>query len=401
MVTPESLPRALESLQRGKAVVLVVDHVREPYGVVVQAARDVTAASVNRWATDFRGVICAAIGGATASRLGLAPMPGRTPGADTPEFLVSVEARHGVSTGISAPDRMTTLRILGDESATDADVVSPGHIFPVLVQESGVLGRAGEAEGALDLVRLATGADASAYCHILNSEGALAGWIELADVGAATGMPSVLLSDLVHFRMENELFVHVVSEGVVPTDHGPFRVVLYKNELDGLVHPVLVKGDVNGEIPVLARIHSQCLTGDVFHSWRCDCGDQLSSALMAIREHGSGVIVYLRQEGRGIGLLNKVRAYALQDRGMDTVDANLELGFDADQRSFVAAAKIFRDLGAKKLRLMTNNAQKIAEMRDFGLEVVERIPLPTPPRTENLGYLRTKKDRLGHLLDLE
>ncbi|NUN13764.1 MAG: GTP cyclohydrolase II [Myxococcales bacterium] len=401
MVRPESLPQAVERLKRGGTAVLIVDNTREPYGVIMQAARDVTASSVNLWATEFRGVICVAIGEKTANRLSLPPMPGRTSGADSPEFLVSVEARRGVSTGISAPDRMATLHILADESATETDIVSPGHIFPVLVRNSGVLGRASEAEGAHDLVRIATGADAAAYCHILNVEGLLAGSSELVSISTSHDIPIVYLSDLVHYRMENELFVHVVSEGVVPTDHGPFRVLLYKNELDGLVHPVLIKGEMDDNTPVLARIHSQCLTGDVFHSWRCDCGDQLSGALTAIREHGSGVIIYLRQEGRGIGLPNKVRAYALQDRGKDTVDANLELGFDADHRSFVAAAQIFRDLGIKKLRLMTNNAQKIAEMFDFGLDVVERIALPTPPRNENLGYLRTKKDRLGHLLDLK
>ena len=305
-----------------------------------------------------------------------------------------------VTTGISTADRARTIQVLADPGATPADLVSPGHIFPARAHASGVVLRPAAAEACVDLARMA-GKEACGYwCSILDEEGAVASSEAVQALAKEHGIPFLTMSELVRHRLERESFVELTSEGTVAPAFGEFRIAIYRSRIDGTSHPVLVHGDPTAQESVVARIHSQCLTGDVFHSLRCDCGEQLTASLREMAESGSGVLVYLRQEGRGIGLVNKVRAYALQDQGSDTVEANLALGFEADERSFATAAQIFRSLGVRGLRLITTNEHKLEEMASLGLPVRARIALEIPLREENAAYLQTKKERLGHLLDL-
>jgi 3,4-dihydroxy 2-butanone 4-phosphate synthase/GTP cyclohydrolase II len=394
-----TLTRALDALRAGQAIALRddVDGVHGSFLVLAGAKADPEA--VNLLATHALGVLCVALSEEVSERLQLEDMPGGH-GEPLGAFTVSVEARDGVTTGISAADRARTIQVLADPASRPEALVSPGHIFPVRAHAAGVLGKPREAEATVDLMRLAGFEPVGVFAHVLGADGQMVGEDELDALAAQHALVVLPLSALVEHRMEGDVFVRAVGEGILETEHGKARVLVYQNELDGVTHPVFVHGDPVPTEPTLVRIHSQCLTGDVFHSLRCDCGDQLSMALERMGREGTGVLIYLRQEGRGIGLDNKIRAYALQDRGKDTVDANVELGFLPDQRGYVVAAQILRDLGIQKLRLMTNNLRKVREMERYGLEVTERIPAESAPRPENERYLRAKKERLGHLFEL-
>ena len=400
-----TIEEGIAAIARGEMVILIDDHGdrREHGGSVegdlVIAAEEATADAVNFMATHGRGLVCLAITQAQADKLGLALLPRRNSSAGRAWFTVSVEARDGVSTGISAADRARTIEAAIDDESTPEDLVSPGHVFPMRAWNGGVLARTGDAEAAVDLAQLAGRKPAAALCQILNADGAVAGVEDLVRLGQEQGLAVVRLSDLVRYRMEREVFIECIAETPVETAHGEFSLRIYKNRLDGRSHPVLVRGDVSEQEGVLVRIHSQCLTGDVFHSARCDCGEQLDESLAAIAEKGRGVLIYLRQEGRGIGLVNKLKAYALQDRGKDTVEANIELGFVADMREYVVGAQILRHLGTRSVCVITNNPLKIDGLSQFGIKVKGRVPIEMTANESNRQYLRTKKAKLGHLLE--
>jgi 3,4-dihydroxy 2-butanone 4-phosphate synthase/GTP cyclohydrolase II len=369
-------------------------------GHLMASAERVTPDMVNFMARHALGIVSVGLSAERADDLGLNPMAGDGRNSRCEDFTVSVEARKNVSTGISTADRATTIRVLADPGSTVADLVSPGHVFPARAHRGGVVLRPRAAEACVDLARLAGQQPCGVWCAILDAEGAIATQETVQALATEHGLPYVKMSELVRHRLERESFVELASEGTVETAFGEFRLAIYRSRIDGTSHPVLVHGDPTAYESIVARIHSQCLTGDVFHSLRCDCGDQLNESLRKMAEAGCGVLVYLRQEGRGIGLVNKVRAYALQDVGSDTVEANLALGFEADERSFATAAQIFRSLGVRGLKLITNNEHKLKEMESLGIPVTERIALDIPVRAENEAYLRAKKNRLGHLLDL-
>ena len=400
-----SIESGLQAIARGEMVVLIDDHgERRERGMpcegdVVMAAEHVSADAVNFMATHARGLVCVAMPVDRVEQLGLALMPRRNSGTRRAWFTVSVEAREGVSTGISAADRARTIEVLANPHATPDDLVSPGHVFPLRAWTGGVLARPGDAEAGVDLARMAGCQPSAAMCQVLTAEGAAAGGDELEEFARAHGLQVVRLSDLVRWRMEREVFVECVRESLVDTDHGPFTLRIYKNLLDGRHHPVLTAGELSGQPDVLVRIHSQCLTGDVFHSARCDCGEQLDAALSAIADRGQGALIYLRQEGRGIGLVNKIKAYALQDRGKDTVEANLALGFVPDMREYVVGAQILAHLQVKSVALITNNPRKIDGLSQFGVEVSGRVAIEMAANAANRGYLATKKAKLGHLLE--
>jgi 3,4-dihydroxy 2-butanone 4-phosphate synthase/GTP cyclohydrolase II len=393
-----TIEEAIEEIREGRILVVVDDEDRENEGDLVMAADKVTPEAVNFMVTHARGLMCVPMLGdrLDALRLGMMVTENTAPMATA--FTVSVDARRGVTTGISAYDRAVTIRTLVDAQMTAADLVVPGHMFPLRAMEGGVLRRAGHTEAAVDLARLAGCYPAGVICEVLDETGSMARLPQLMELARRHRLKVITIKDLIEYRTQTEKLVRRVASTRLPTDFGEFTAIAYEATVYSRVHFALVMGQVSGDDPVLVRMHSECLTGDVFHSLRCDCGPQLNLALSMIQKEGRGVVVYLRQEGRGIGLHNKIRAYELQDQGKDTVEANQALGFNADLRDYGIGAQILVDLGLKNLRLVTNNPAKRAGLEGYGLTVLERVPVEVPANPENRKYLSTKRDKLGHLL---
>ncbi len=390
---------ALAALRAGSMIVVVDDEDRENEGDFVMAAAKTTAEDVNFITREARGLLCVSMPGARLDELGLALMaPLNTARYATP-FTVSVDLLRGTTTGSSAQDRALTIRALASSKTRPEQLARPGHVFPLRADDQGVLRRAGHTEAALDLVRLAGLGHAAVLCEILSPDGTMARGPALNRLAKRHGLPLITIRDLVRYRYRKERLVKRIAASRLPTRYGDFKIAVYESQIDGHHHVALVKGKPSRQAPPLARVHSQCLTGDVFGSLRCDCGEQMASALARIDQEGSGVFLYLRQEGRGIGLANKLRAYELQDLGLDTVDANLKLGFAPDLRDYGVAAQILSDLGFGRIRLLTNNPKKIAALVDYGIDVVSREPLEIHPNAINRRYLETKRARLGHLLN--
>ncbi len=394
-----TIEEALEDLAQGKMVILVDDEDRENEGDLCMAAEKVTPQAINFMAKYGRGLVCLSLTPERIEELKLPMMTDDNTSSFGTAFTVSIEAKKGVTTGISAADRATTiLTAINPEMGPD-DLAKPGHVFPLRARRGGVLQRAGQTEGSVDLARLAGMYPAGVICEIMSEDGTMARMPELLEFAKRHNIKIVTIKDLIGFRMRTERFVRRVSTTKLPTEYGgEFTVIAYANDVDTNVHLALVKGEIKHDDDVLVRVHSECLTGDVFGSKRCDCGEQLHRAMQKIKEHGKGVILYMRQEGRGIGLVNKLKAYELQDKGLDTVEANIKLGFKPDLRDYGIGAQILVDLGVRKMRLMTNNPKKIIGLEGYGLKVVERVPVETSPHERNLVYLKTKKKKLGHML---
>ena len=395
-----TIEQAVDDLKNGKLVIVADDEDRENEGDLVCAAELVTPETINFMALHGRGLICLALTGERCDQLGLSQMADRNTEEQSTAFTVSIDAerRFGVTTGISASDRATTIHVAINPATLPFDLRRPGHIFPLRARPGGVLQRVGQTEASVDLARLAGLIPAGVICEILNPDGSMARRPELEIIARQHGLTFITVAQLVAHRLKHERLVHRVAEARLPTDFGEFRIIGYRNDVDRAEHVALVMGEVAGQPDVLVRMHSKCLTGDVFGSQRCDCGVQLARAMELIAANGRGVVVYLDQEGRGIGLLNKVRAYALQDSGADTVQANQHLGFAPDLRNYGIGAQILGDLGLSSIRVMTNNPRKLVGLEGYGLEIAERVPLVSSPTQENAGYLAAKKDKLGHLL---
>ncbi len=398
MLTP--IEQAIADLRAGRMIVVVDDEDRENEGDLVMAAEHVTAEAINFMALHGRGWICLALTPEECDRLELPQMVEQNTESQSTAFTITIDAarRFGVTTGISAADRAMTIRVAIDPASAPADLRRPGHIQPLRARPGGVLQRVGHTEASVDLARLAGLRPAGVICEILNPDGSMARLPDLEQFAADHGLALVSVADLAAHRLRNERLVHRIADARLPTEFGEWRVIGYRNDVDHAEHLALVYGEVEGQRDVLVRMHSKCLTGDVFHSLRCDCGVQLHLAMEKIRAAGSGAIVYLDQEGRGIGLHNKLRAYELQDKGDDTVQANERLGFKPDLRDFGIGAQILRDLGLSTLRIMTNNPRKLVGLEGYGLEIVERVPLIADTTPENRAYLDAKRDKLGHLL---
>jgi len=396
-----SVAEAIEEIKQGRMVIVVDDEDRENEGDLVIAAEHVTPEAINFMAREARGLICMPMTGARLDELQIPLMVERSNSVHGTAFTVSVEVKGKTTTGISAADRAATVRALIDPSTRPSDIVRPGHMFPLRYVEGGVLKRAGHTEASVDLAKLAGLYPAAVICEVMNDDGTMARLPDLERFAARHGLKIISIADLIEYRRRTERLIWRAAEAQVETDFGPWRAVAYESLVDGEHHLAMVRGEVHLGPPPLVRMHSECVTGDVFGSRRCDCGEQLRLAMERIAEEGRGVIVYLRRhEGRGIGLVHKLRAYALQEQGLDTVEANLHLGFPPDPRDYGIGAQILVDLGLTKLRLLTNNPAKRAGLQGFDLEIVERVPLITKPREENRRYLATKQEKLGHLLGL-
>ena len=393
---------ALEDIRQGKMVILVDDEDRENEGDLTMAAEKVTPEAINFMAKYGRGLICLSLTDERLNELRLPMMVSQNTSRFQTAFTVSIDARKGVTTGISAADRATTILTAVDENIHPEDLVSPGHIFPLRAKQGGVLVRTGQTEGSVDLARLAGLKPAGVICEIMKDDGTMARMPDLRIFAEEYGLKIVTIADLIKYRLNKESLVRRIATAVIPTKYGGvFTAIAYENDVDPYHHIALVKGEIGPEDTVLVRVHSQCLTGDVFGSKRCDCQEQLHTAMAMVEKEGKGVIVYMRQEGRGIGLVNKLRAYCLQDAGKDTVEANEALGFKADMRDYGIGAQILAELGLHKIRLMTNNPRKIIGLEGYGIEVIERVPIETKPHQENIEYLKAKAKKMGHLLSIK
>jgi 3,4-dihydroxy 2-butanone 4-phosphate synthase/GTP cyclohydrolase II len=392
---------ALEDLRQGKMIILVDDEDRENEGDLTMAAEKVTPEVINFMAKYGRGLISLSLHPDIVERLSLPPMVLDNRSRFQTAFTVSVDAKNGVTTGISAADRAHTILTAVADDAVPNDLVQPGHVFPIRARRGGVLFRAGQTEGSVDLARLAGLKPAAVICEIMNEDGTMARRPNLDAFAQNHGLRVFTIADIIAYRMRNESFVHREAETVLPTPCGEFKAIAFSNELDNSEHLALIKGEIDPEKDILVRVHSECLTGDVFGSFRCDCGDQLKRALEMITQEGLGVLIYLRQEGRGIGFANKLKAYALQDKGLDTVEANKRLGFKPDLRDYGVGAQILVALGVKRMKIMTNNPKKIVGLEGYGLTVTGRVPIEIPPRAENAEYLLTKCEKLGHIMRLK
>jgi len=396
----DSIEDALHDLSLGRPIIVVDDEDRENEGDLIALADKATPEVINFMITQARGLVCVPITQERAEELELPPMVSRNTDYHGTAFTVSVD-HISTTTGISAYERSQTIKALIDPATKAADFRRPGHIFPLTAKKGGVLRRAGHTEAAIDLARMCNSAPAAVICEVIKEDGTMARLPDLIAFKQLHGLKLISIRDMIHYRNEKERLVERVVEVRMPTDFGEFRAVAYTNEVDNKEHVALVKGDIDPNQPILVRVHSECLTGDVFHSHRCDCGPQLAAALQQIEAAGSGILLYMRQEGRGIGLINKLKAYKLQEQGFDTVDANIKLGFAPDLREYGIGAQILKDLGVSKMRLMTNNPRKIRGLEGYGIEVVERVPIQMVESESNASYLRTKKSKLGHLLEFE
>lgn len=395
-----SIEEAIDDIRKGKMVILVDDEDRENEGDLTMAAEMVTPEAINFMAKHGRGLICLSLTPERVEHLQLPMMTTDNTSSFGTAFTISIEAKKGVTTGISAADRSTTIRTAISPKSGPEDLARPGHVFPLRAKAGGVLQRAGQTEGSVDLARLAGLTPAGVICEIMNDDGTMARVPQLMEFARAHKMKIVTIKDLIAYRVKKESLVRRIAVTKLPTRYGEdFTAILYANDIDRQNHIALVKGEINPDDDVMVRVHSECLTGDVFGSLRCDCGEQLHNAMQMISEEGNGVILYMRQEGRGIGLEGKLKAYELQDKGKDTVEANLALGFKADLRDYGVGAQILRDLGIRRLRLLTNNPKKIVGLEGYGLTVVGRVPIEMHPHAKNIHYLKVKKSKLGHMLE--
>jgi 3,4-dihydroxy 2-butanone 4-phosphate synthase/GTP cyclohydrolase II len=398
---PTSISEAIEDIKAGKFVIIVDDESRENEGDLAMAAEKVTPEAINFMAKHGRGLVCLPVTGERLDELGIPLMVTNNTSRYSTAFTVSIEAKEKVTTGISAFDRAQTIKTVLDPNTKPSDIVQPGHIFPIRAKEGGVLVRAGHSEAIVDLARLAGLYPAGVICEVMDEDGAMARLPQLEAIAARFDLKIITIVDLIAYRLRHERLVQRVTEAKLPTKYGEFTAVAYGSTVDAAEHIALVKGDISTDEPVLVRVHSECLTGDVFGSLRCDCGAQIEMALQGIAKQDRGVFLYMRQEGRGIGFHNKLCAYALQDQGMDTVEANIALGFAPDLRDYGVGAQILADLGLHNIRLLTNNPKKVIGLESYGIKIVETVPLITPANPYNINYLRTKQEKLGHILNLE
>ena len=396
-----TIEETIEAMKNGEMVIIVDDEDRENEGDLIMAAEKVTPEAINFMAKNGRGLICLPATGEKLDELRLCPMTTGSTAHLSTAYTISIDAKDKTSTGISAFDRALTIKTFIDSESKPEDFMKPGHVFPLRAREGGVLVRAGHTEAAVDLAKIAGLYPASVICEIMNDDGTMARVPDLLEFAEKHGLKIATVADLIQYRGKTEKLVKRVASAQLPTKFGEFTIYAYETEVDNDVHVALTKGELNGDEPTLVRVHSKCLTGDTFHSLRCDCGEQLEQAMRMINEEGKGVLVYMNQEGRGIGLDNKMRAYMLQDDGLDTVEANEQLGFKPDLRDYGIGAQILADLGLHKIRLMTNNPRKIAALAGHGLEVVERVPIEIPPNETNFQYLQTKQKKLGHVFNWE
>jgi len=400
-VSLSPIPEIVEDIQAGKFVIIVDDENRENEGDLAIAADRVTPEAINFMATHARGLICMPIIGKRLDELRIPPMVQENTSKFTTAFAVSIEAKNRTTSGISAFDRSATVKAVIDPKTRPEDIARPGHMFPLRAREGGVLVRAGHTEAIVDLSKMAGLYPAGVICEILNADGTMARLPQLEEIAKNSGLKIVSIADLITYRRKNERLVQKVAEARFPTVYGDFIIIAYKSTVDTDEHIAVIKGEINNGEPVLVRVHSECVTGDVFGSLRCDCGEQVHKAMKMIAGEGRGVFLYMRQEGRGIGIHNKLKAYQLQDQGLDTVEANIALGFEPDLRDYGIGAQILADLGLHNIRLMTNNPKKIIGLESYGLKVVESVPLLVEPTEHNISYLKTKQDKLGHLLAID
>ncbi|MCB5250990.1 MAG: bifunctional 3,4-dihydroxy-2-butanone-4-phosphate synthase/GTP cyclohydrolase II [Candidatus Cloacimonadales bacterium] len=394
-----SIDYAVNELKKGNLIIVVDDENRENEGDLLGVAELMTPENVNFMISQAKGLLCAPISRDIAQRLDINLMTEKNSDKHGTKFTISVDAAHGTTTGISAFERSITLRELAKPNSKKDDFVRPGHVFPLIAEDGGVLRRAGHTEAAVDLAKLAKMNPAGAICEIINDDGTMARLPELIKFSQKHNLALITIKDLISYRVNNESLVHLASEANLPTEYGDFVIQTYESNLSSEYHIALIKGEIKKDEPVLVRVHSECLTGDALHSLRCDCGQQLAFAMKKIAEEGKGVILYMKQEGRGIGLVNKIKAYNLQDHGRDTVQANLDLGFEEDMRDYGIGAQMLKAIGSNKIRLLTNNPKKLIGLEGYGLEIVERVPIEIQPSKENKYYLKTKKHKMGHILN--